>query len=549
MRESSYQELPACRPGRWGHHSLCVLLLTSLFMPLLSNHSEAQTGGPAEFIGTDTNWFNPSNWSTGRVPDADTDILISATSVVIDPATTGGPVAVRDVFIENGGSLTTLPGTQFSYNILTGSGGGGTFDSQSSEIVGNAILPGGGSTGGTRMWMSSGTRRLNPSTEDLQTFDASAGGTLIMALGGTTPASPGNTGAGHYATLLADDVILGGTLEIELAHGFTPTVGDSFQIITARNTLDGRFANLPEGAPAALFPSATLRISYQGGDGNDVVLTAVSGPAEYIGTDTNWSNPANWSTSEVPDTNTDILISGTSVVIDPATTGGPVAVRDVFIENGGSLTTLPGTQFSYNILTGSGGGGTFDSQSSEIVGNAIVPGSGGAGGTRMWLSSSTRRLNPSTEDLQTIDASAGGTLIMALGGTTPASPGNTGAGHYATLLADDVILGGTLEIELAHGFTPTVGDSFQIITARDTLDGRFANLIEGAPVARFGNVTLQISYQGGDGNDVVLTAVATPAPIAVPLFGAIASGLLAALLGLFGIVGLLRDGLPRSARR
>jgi len=62
-------------------------------------------------------------------------------------------------------------------------------------------------------------------------------------------------------------------LDVEVAPNSTPS-GDSFIIInkTSAGAVQGNFKNLPEGANlmAKGFP---FRISYAGGDGNDVVLT------------------------------------------------------------------------------------------------------------------------------------------------------------------------------------------------------------------------------------------------------------------------------------
>src|SRR5262249_7569306 len=70
-------------------------------------------------------------------------------------------------------------------------------------------------------------------------------------------------------------------------------------------------------------------------------------------------------------------------------------------------------------------------------------------------------------------------------------------------------LNGLLDVEFL-GFTPQVGDTFRIIhkTNSGAVNGTFAGLGEGSTFAA-GTVTFQITYQGGTGNDVVLT-VADP---------------------------------------
>jgi autotransporter-associated beta strand protein len=65
------------------------------------------------------------------------------------------------------------------------------------------------------------------------------------------------------------------------------------------------------------------------------------------------------------------------------------------------------------------------------------------------------------------------------------------------------------DLSIAWGFVPAVGDSFTILDndGTDAVAGTFNGLAEGASVVA-GNVTLQVSYVGGTGNDVVLSATA-----------------------------------------
>lgn len=71
-----------------------------------------------------------------------------------------------------------------------------------------------------------------------------------------------------------------GTLKVIPLGGFTPTQGQSFTIIDNDDGTDpvqGTFAGLPEGATVEVNGVAWFTISYQGGDGNDVVLTVLPG--------------------------------------------------------------------------------------------------------------------------------------------------------------------------------------------------------------------------------------------------------------------------------
>jgi len=82
-------------------------------------------------------------------------------------------------------------------------------------------------------------------------------------------------------------------------------------------------------------------------------------------------------------------------------------------------------------------------------------------------------------------------------------------------------LGGILELDL--GFTPTTGDSFTIVNVtnpKEIVSGNFQGLPEGA-LFTVDNTEFQITYKGGDGNDVVVTAVPEPTTLAL-----IAAGLL-----------------------
>jgi fibronectin-binding autotransporter adhesin len=101
------------------------------------------------------------------------------------------------------------------------------------------------------------------------------GGTYQAELGGTTP--------GQYDQLNVTGTVDVGTsvttLDVSLYGGFLPKVGNTFTIINNDSTdaVTGSFKNLPEGATFTL-NGDVFKITYAGGDGNDVVLSVQSVP-------------------------------------------------------------------------------------------------------------------------------------------------------------------------------------------------------------------------------------------------------------------------------
>ncbi|HYH67025.1 MAG TPA: autotransporter-associated beta strand repeat-containing protein, partial [Urbifossiella sp.] len=188
------------------------------------------------------------------------------------------------------------------------------------------------------------------------------------------------------------------------------------------------------------------------------------------------------------------------------------------VANGGLVMNGTGTLrlFGDNIYTGDTvvNAGTLSIHGSQPGSNVVVNGGvlsvTGAAGT---VTTTAGVLSPGESD-----PAEGATKDLTLAGATylvdvygPATADRldvTGAVNLtgATLDATRFVTG--------IATTPATGEAFTIIAndGADAVTGAFAGLAEGATVVSNGR-TLQISYAGGDGNDVVLTDVTpTPAP-------------------------------------
>ncbi len=130
--------------------------------------------------------------------------------------------------------------------------------------------------------------------------------TFRAELRGTTP------GSGHDQLAVTGTVDLAGAMLVVDFAGFTPVAGTSFTILSNDGTdpVIGTFAGMPQGATVL---GGRFVISYIGGSGNDVVLTAVAPPTgvtrTWTGDGSNdfWSTAQNWSPAGAPQ-NGDALV-------------------------------------------------------------------------------------------------------------------------------------------------------------------------------------------------------------------------------------------------
>lgn len=100
--------------------------------------------------------------------------------------------------------------------------------------------------------------------------------TLVIELNGTTAGT-------EYDQILTEGLILTGNLDVSL--GYEPNIGDAFTLNDVSNGLVvGNFSGMPEGTVFNL-DGYLMSISYQGGDGNDVVLTVDREAIYYVDAD------------------------------------------------------------------------------------------------------------------------------------------------------------------------------------------------------------------------------------------------------------------------
>jgi len=113
-----------------------------------------------------------------------------------------------------------------------------------------------------------------------------------------------------------------------------------------------------------------------------------------------------------------------------------------------------------------------------------------------------------------------GTYQAEIGGTTACS------GYDQLQVTGAVsVAGATLSTSLYGGFVPSVGQQFTIIDNRSSgqVAGTFSGLAAGASFTANG-VTYSIAYNGGDGNDVVLTVQAVDTAVAAAASSAVTPG-------------------------
>jgi len=187
-----------------------------------------------------------------------------ATTIVEGTLQVDGSIANSAVTVQDGGTL----------------GGNGSTGAVTVEY-GATLAPGAGASAGL----------LNTGALSLE-----AGATFAVELGGA------NAGVGGYDQIHVTGTVTlsGATLSTSLIGSFAPTSG-TFEIIDNDGSSDavvGTFAGLAEGATFAL-GGQTYKISYTGGDGNDVTLTVAAPQAMQLVYETFLGGSGNQAASSV----------------------------------------------------------------------------------------------------------------------------------------------------------------------------------------------------------------------------------------------------------
>jgi autotransporter-associated beta strand protein len=355
------------------------------------------------------------------------------------------------------------------------------------------------------------------------------------------------------------------TLDVSL--GYLPAVNTSFQVVsqTFGSPITGRFNGISQFGSVISGP-VTFSVGYFN---SGVILTviAVNVPTRTWdggGTTNNWSDAANWVGDVAPSFAAALVFPAgaaklasvndlepglqvTSLTVGASgyvVSGAPIdllgtaratyvsgtssidlgldldATRTVEVDAGGTLllgSPVSGggglTKTSAGILRVTGVSNSYTGPTAINAGRLVVDGSivsssslqvaagaslGGDGAVPTVAVSG--RLVPSVLSTGSLTLNAGAELAVGLAET----------GH------DEVDVAGTVQLSsptlsASLDYEPALGDTFTIVDndGSDAVDGTFDGLPESATL-QVDDVTLQISYVGGSGNDVVLTTTVVP---------------------------------------
>ncbi|MFL5328179.1 MAG: beta strand repeat-containing protein, partial [Gemmataceae bacterium] len=221
------------------------------------------------------------------------------------------------------------------------------------------------------------------------------------------------------------------------------------------------------------------------------------------------------------------LTSGGSTLLN----GNVAANDDITMNAGGPITQAAGTVQTPDTITLNAVGqvATFNSLGNQagvlVIPNGVttyVNGSfnaaglvqvagtlGGTGSVGSVTVSGTGKVTPGSSpgklSTSSVTFNTGSTFVVELNGTNPGT-------QYDQLAVTGSVDLGSATLQVSLGYAPAPGQVFKIIdndTTSDAVTSTFNGYAEGSIVA-VGPYHFSISYVGGDGNDVTLTALTPP---------------------------------------
>ncbi|WP_422928206.1 beta strand repeat-containing protein [Singulisphaera sp. PoT] len=276
----------------------------------------------------------------------------------------------------------------------------------------------------------------------------------------------------------------------------------------------GNWDVAPANGNDLVFPSTAANLS----NNNDLTsvdqfasLTIQAGGYTLAGNAINLNGPIDASQATGNSTLSLPIVVGGSTTVTVDNAAGSLTASGVISGAGGLTKAGPGSLIlsspnTYNAATTVSGGklqvdGTQNASAVTVGSGATLSGVGTVGP----VTSNSGTIAPGDTgtgiltDSGTLTMGTGSTLVVPINGTT------AGTEYSQLKVAGQVnITGATLNATL--GFTPTAHEQIVVIdnTGSQAVTGTFNGLAEGAELTLNGE-EFQISYKGGDGNDVVLT--------------------------------------------
>ncbi|MHB1555994.1 MAG: beta strand repeat-containing protein [Isosphaeraceae bacterium] len=316
--------------------------------------------------------------------------LTSGSSTFNVPVNFGGSAGTLTVdnqaaALAMGGVITGTGGVTKAGNGVLDLKGANTYSGGTTVAAGALLVD--GSVGdvtvnsGATLGGSGTVTSITSSTGTVAPGDAPTVTGILTDTGAYTTGSGGSFNVninGIAAGTNYDQLSVGGAINLTNATlnvstgSFTPVPGQQFTILknTPSQPITGNFVGLAEGA-MVVANGNDFTISYVGGSGHDVVLTAISPPTwTWTGTaaagttpDPNWSNPNNWTPSTAAPS------AGYSLTFPSGRTGNELTSTNNI--NNTVFNSIAIQASGYNI-TGSGIGlaGTIDS--SQATGNSTL---------------------------------------------------------------------------------------------------------------------------------------------------------------------------------
>ncbi|KAB1071169.1 FG-GAP-like repeat-containing protein [Methylobacterium planeticum] len=492
-----------------------------------------------------------------------------------DPGTTFAWDGTSGAVTVSGGSLSAISGTGLTRTATFTPTAGTDSGTASITVAAGSYTDAAGNNGGpgAAPSLTYDTKAPNAPFAPALTSGSDTGSSSTDGItSNTTPEIQGTAEASSTITLRNGSAVLSSTIAVDgTGHwSYTPTASLSEGVYTLTATAADAAGNVSSASEALTITLDTtapvLAFTTQGGstyaatqtvagtvtDSNvpvGAIITLKEGATTLgtavVQTDGTWSTSINlgaYGAHTITASGAD-LAGNTGqaqlsfILAVPDTPPDPSAAGTVS-PAAGQTQTLSGLTSGSLTVDGAGtliltGTNTYTGPTEVKAGTLIVDGSivspvtvgsgatlGGHGSTGTVTIQSGGTLSPGNSPglLSTKD------LSLASGSVLKEEIGGTATGQFDQLKVTGMVAvgGATLDLHAFGSFVSVRGDSFVFIDndGTDAVFGSFAGLSEGASLS-LGARSYQISYHGGDGNDVVLTDVTRPSEAVLNLFGSV----------------------------